>query len=262
VTKYQMQCPHCGVKLNFSEKLLGQTRACPKCSAPVMLTPGAKEATPPREPGQPAPDEEVPPPPMAPAAGEPEAVQRQAARPAARFPERMKANKALAGRTCLVCREQIELGEDVFNCQKCGDTVHLRCHEKAGGCQNSKCVTVSRPAAAPAPGFSVPPPVGEAMKECRFCGEPIRVNALKCYHCGEYQRDEDRKSVGKKAEDENLTTGDIILGILCSGIGCIFGIVWAIRGKKKGGKMILLSLASSAFWTLVRFIIEAAMRDS
>ena len=55
-----------------------------------------------------------------------------------------------------------------------------------------------------------------------------------------------------------MSTGDWVAAILCSGIGCIAGIVWMIQGKPKGKKMFLISLCMNFFWGLVRFGIEAA----
>jgi predicted RNA-binding Zn-ribbon protein involved in translation (DUF1610 family) len=173
----------------------------------------------------------------------------------------MKANKALAGRICAACRKPIELGDDLFNCPKCGESTHLQCYEMAGGCRSEKCLAVpARPAAERGLGAPVPPPDREATKDCRFCGEPIRLNATKCRHCGEYQRDEDRKIVSQEPEGDKLTTGEIIFGILCSGIACIVGIVWAFQGKPKGKKLILLALLSGVIWTVIRLLIESGMK--
>ena len=38
---------------------------------------------------------------------------------------------------------------------------------------------------------------------------------------------------------------EIVFGILCGGLACIFGIVWLIQGKKKGGKLIVLAIVSN-----------------
>jgi hypothetical protein len=60
--------------------------------------------------------------------------------------------------------------------------------------------------------------------------------------------------------DANLTGGEIALAVLCSGIGCIMGIIWLIQGKPKAGKMIGLSLVFVIIWNIVRFALEAGMR--
>ncbi|MCA9059662.1 MAG: hypothetical protein KDA85_14240, partial [Planctomycetaceae bacterium] len=43
-------------------------------------------------------------------------------------------------------------------------------------------------------------------------------------------------------DPSNLSTADWIIAILCSGIGCIVGIIRLIQGKKNGGKMLGVSL--------------------
>jgi hypothetical protein len=41
--------------------------------------------------------------------------------------------------------------------------------------------------------------------------------------------------------ESDLEVGDWILAVLCSGIGCIMGIVWMVQGKPKGIKMFGVS---------------------
>ena len=53
---------------------------------------------------------------------------------------------------------------------------------------------------------------------------------------------------------------EIALCILCSGIACIVGIVYAIQGKPKGGKMILIAVVCSIFWTIVRLALQGGLR--
>jgi hypothetical protein len=100
----------------------------------------------------------------------------------------------------------------------------------------------------------------EERRPCPMCGEMIRVNAGKCRYCGEIfdptLRRLERKRKG--TDSDSMTTGDWVVAILCSGIGCIAGIIWTIQGKGKGPKMIGVSLAMVAFWTLVRLLIYAA----
>jgi hypothetical protein len=59
--------------------------------------------------------------------------------------------------------------------------------------------------------------------------------------------------------DSELTAGDWVLCILCSGIGCIVGIVYMTQGKPKGGKMFGISLAASFVWFLIRVLLTASM---
>jgi hypothetical protein len=263
MTKYQIQCPQCGMKLNFSENLLGQTRSCPKCKTPITLEAGGGGTTAPRQPASPAPPPEkrVSPAAAAPAPGAAPVSKPKPVSSSSAFPERMKANRALAGRVCPVCSMMVDLGDDIFNCRRCGEPMHLQCYEQAGRCQSAKCLAApSRPAAETAVQPSAPPPDKGATKECRFCGEPIRLNAIKCRHCGEYQRDEDRKVASQGSERDALTTAEIVFGILCGGIACIVGIVWALQGKPKGKKLILLSILSMIVWTFIRLMIESAFK--
>jgi hypothetical protein len=49
----------------------------------------------------------------------------------------------------------------------------------------------------------------------------------------------------------------MILAVLCSGIGCIVGIVWMIQGKPKGLKMVGLSIAMNIFWAIVNVALRS-----
>ncbi len=62
-------------------------------------------------------------------------------------------------------------------------------------------------------------------------------------------------------DDSNLGTTDWILAILCSGIGCIMGIIWMIQGKPKGSKMLGVSILAAIFWNIVRFAITAMQQQ-
>jgi hypothetical protein len=83
---------------------------------------------------------------------------------------------------------------------------------------------------------------------CKVCGESILKTARKCRHCGEYQAEADRKRFDKlksqASGDEELTTGEIAFGILCSGIACILGLVWVVQGKQKGWKLVGIAFVS------------------
>lgn len=97
-------------------------------------------------------------------------------------------------------------------------------------------------------------------RPCPACGEDIKKNAAKCRFCGEIF-DKALKNKAKReagGDDADLTTGDWIVGVLCSGIGCIVGIVWMIQGKPKGIKMIGLSLLVQAVLGVVRVAVEMA----
>jgi len=107
-----------------------------------------------------------------------------------------------------------------------------------------------------------PPPELPAQndrKPCPMCGELIQRNAIKCRFCGEVfdpvLRAKEQKSV--VAADADLTTIDYLLAILCSNIGCIVSIVYAIQGKPKWTKMLLVSLIAQFAWAAIFGILQA-----
>jgi hypothetical protein len=167
------------------------------------------------------------------------------------MPERMKANRVLAGRVCRGCNIQVELGDEVYNCQKCGATMHLACHEKQGGC--ARCVGAA--ASTTGADFTLAPdavmvqPIDmTATVPCRFCGEQIMVGSRKCRYCGEYQSDADRALMQRqvqatKASDSKLEGYEILIALIPCNLGCIWGIVLAAQGKPKGWKMLGINLA-------------------
>lgn len=106
-------------------------------------------------------------------------------------------------------------------------------------------------------------PAGEKRRPCPACGEMIIDTAVKCRFCGEIfdasLKKRQKKSRGSSGSlDDDMTTGDWVVAILCSGIGCIAGVIWMIQGKPKGAKMLGVSLLMQFFWGAVRVIIEMA----
>jgi DNA-directed RNA polymerase subunit M/transcription elongation factor TFIIS len=108
-------------------------------------------------------------------------------------------------------------------------------------------------------------PSDDSRRPCPMCGEMIVTTAAKCRFCGEVfdatlKKAKSKKKKKKKydAEDESLTGSEIVLGILCSGIGCIAGVIWMIQGKPKGLKMVGISIAAD----LVKSVIVAIFRAS
>jgi phage FluMu protein Com len=120
--------------------------------------------------------------------------------------------------------------------------------------------------AAPA---AAPVETGPPRRPCPMCGEMIPVAAVQCRFCHEIFDPALKKAAAKKAkkdsfyggEGDDLTGGEWLLAILCSGIGCIMGIIWMIQGKPKGKKMFGISLAFSVLWSVVRGIIESAAHN-
>ena len=50
------------------------------------------------------------------------------------------------------------------------------------------------------------------------------------------------------------------VAILCSGIGCIAGLVWMIQGKPKGMKMFGISILMAIFWSFVREFVRRQLQ--
>jgi hypothetical protein len=95
-------------------------------------------------------------------------------------------------------------------------------------------------------GPSVQSDAGVPRRPCPACGEMIIMSALKCRFCGEAfdpgLKRKQRRGGGGFGDDDDLTSVDWLIAILCTGIGCIVGIVWLIQGKSKGGKMLGICL--------------------
>jgi hypothetical protein len=113
----------------------------------------------------------------------------------------------------------------------------------------------------PTPAGAVPAEGGDqARRPCPACGEMIVNTAAKCRFCGEIfdpelKRAEEKKN---KSPDDDMTTGDWVLAVLCSGIGCIMGIVFLIQGKKKGGKMLGVSFLMAIVWNILKIAVQSA----
>lgn len=100
-------------------------------------------------------------------------------------------------------------------------------------------------------------------RPCPMCGELIAAEALKCRFCGEDFTEPAEKKAKRKSRDRSPTGGELTgidwtLCILCSGIGCIVGIVALVNGDSaRGGKMIGLSLVFSFMWNVITIIIQS-----
>jgi DNA-directed RNA polymerase subunit M/transcription elongation factor TFIIS len=162
-----------------------------------------------------------------------------------------------------------------MSCPSCGATLKAPDDAIGGTTKCPECgtaMTVSEPIydaeAIPdsgAAGAGSSPP-GEERRPCPMCGEMIVATAAKCRYCGEIfdpalKKIESLKQAGTTEPGADMSTGDWVVALICSGIGCIAGIVWMIQGKPKGKKMFAVSLVAAVFWGIVRVIIEAASKQ-
>ena len=106
----------------------------------------------------------------------------------------------------------------------------------------------------------------DGRKPCPMCGEMIVANAAKCRFCKEIFDPKLKKAAKKKSKggdlDADMSTGDWVVALLCSGIGCIAGIIWMIQGKSKGAKMLGVSFGAGVFWNIVSAAIRVAIENA
>jgi predicted RNA-binding Zn-ribbon protein involved in translation (DUF1610 family) len=122
-------------------------------------------------------------------------------------------------------------------------------------------------------GVVAPQPVeqtsDDSRRPCPMCGEMIVTTAAKCRFCGEVFDSTLKKAKSKKKkkkkydrEDESLTGSEIALGIICSGIGCIAGLIWMIQGKPKGLKMVGVSIVADIVKSVLVAIFQASQKGN
>jgi predicted RNA-binding Zn-ribbon protein involved in translation (DUF1610 family) len=110
-------------------------------------------------------------------------------------------------------------------------------------------------------------PSSEGRRPCPMCGEMIVATAAKCRYCGEVFDSTLKKAKGKKKskkhgpEDEDLSTSEVVVAVLCSGIGCIAGIVWMIQGKPKGLKMFGISIVMVVVWNVINLVVRQSLHQ-
>ena len=108
----------------------------------------------------------------------------------------------------------------------------------------------------------------QPRRPCPMCGEMISVSAAKCRFCQAVfdegmrrSQKKEKKSSGYSSDgDSDLSVFDWVIAILCSGIGCIVGIVYMVQGKPKGGKMIGVSLTFIFIWNVISFLSRMAQQ--
>ena len=228
----RVKCPQCGVMLQAPAGYAGRFVKCAKCGAKIQVSQptgaesSATQATAPVQSG-PQPSAETP------------SEQPQASRPSQMF-----ANRTIAGKTCPVCNELIDLGQKVRNCEVCGQVHHDSCWQSHGGCGTPSCANGPLPALEPSPAAAAT--VGPLQqsgagtaatrtKYCRFCGEQIRFDATRCTHCGEYVG-----SSGRPMAPRQATNGLAITALVCglvSPISCITAPVAIVLGAIARGQI-------------------------
>jgi predicted RNA-binding Zn-ribbon protein involved in translation (DUF1610 family) len=170
---------------------------------------------------------------------------------------KLKAPDEAAGREtrCPKCGTPItvpEAGDMIYDAEAIPEP-----HELSGDVYGLDDVPAQKPAPAAA--------ADDGRRPCPMCGEMIMANAAKCRYCGEVFDPALRKAEAKtkrsfSPEDEDMSSGEWVLAVLCSGIGCIVGIVWMIQGKPKGKKMFGVSLLFNILWGILRAVLEQAGR--
>jgi len=107
--------------------------------------------------------------------------------------------------------------------------------------------------------YQSPVPPQENRKPCPACGEMIASNAAMCRFCGEVFDPALKKARAKKDADpdDDMSAVEWVVAILCAGIGCIVGIVYLVQGKKKGGKMLLVSICAAVVWNVLAALLRS-----
>jgi len=113
----------------------------------------------------------------------------------------------------------------------------------------------------PAIGSTPPGLGGEARRPCPECGEMIVVGAAKCRFCGAIFDPRLKVQAARRTgsqDDEQLSPFEWVICILCANIGCIVGIVYAVQGKPKGMKMVLISIAANVVGVILGVLVRMA----
>lgn len=205
----------------------------------------------------------------------------------------IRANRKYEGQSCAICKKEIFLGDLIHICPNCQSINHEDCWQNEGGCNSLSCNSLSSRSNTSRPnsfsqsapnnfgnsyqsqgqntsmaslggfaqqgGFPQNNGMSQNMVQCRFCKEPIMRGARKCKHCGQYQRDEDRKQQAILAEDSDLSF-NIFEGLAifcCPFISIIIGAVYTSNGRnEKGMRIIKYSIGWALAGTILNFVIN------
>jgi len=152
-----------------------------------------------------------------------------------------------------------ELAGKKARCPKCQTVIQV---PSSGSAEGAPAAAEAAPAAAPVAASPAEQGEAESRRPCPMCGEMILSSAVKCRYCGEVFDPELRRAERKRrgaVGDADLTAAEWLIAILCSGIGCIIGIIWMIQGKPKGTKMFGVSFLMAIVWSAIRVAIELAV---
>lgn len=242
MAEHTTSCPFCKMEMTVEEAHLGLQADCPGCGREFTLS---------------IEDSAPPPPPLrmpTPTAADLRPLGSVQAQLQETLPERMQANHKLAGRSCPGCARKINLDEEVFNCPKCKQTMHLHCYESRQSCASKRCQEAKTMADAP------PVQLGDNPEIRRPTATTSATRGR-----GERRREERPSKPGKRPKpagnpaDDNLDGGEILFGIICAGLACIVSIVWMIQGKKKGLKLFCISLIAQIVWTILRVLATGSI---
>jgi len=182
--------------------------------------------------------------------------------------KKLKAPERAVGQSsaCPGCGATVTCPEPVYDAEVV-DTTLLKPPATPAGLDPNADLDDDKPYSMIDPGPAAAAP--DRRRPCPMCGEMIVASAAKCRFCGEVFDPALKKVKSKNSKrfsdaDSDLSGGEIAVAILCSGIGCIAGLVWMIQGKPKGMKMFGLSLLMNVVGYIVAVIlgvIGAALND-
>lgn len=96
---------------------------------------------------------------------------------------------------------------------------------------------------------------------CSSCGHANTDTVPSCAECGTALAPNILATpVAMQTQDADLTTGDWVVCVLCSGIGCILGIIRLIQGKPNASKMIGMSILFTVLWFILRVYIRSIIK--
>ncbi len=221
----------------------------------------------------------------------------------------LRANLSISeGAKCAVCGGQFRLAEDIVQCLSCEAYYHPACWAQTGSCTNPGCRVEEAPKAAdqaaswqaPAPepepaqqsqpfvsGWpqeqpSVPQPQQSYASEpsspsdtrpCPFCGQPIKVDAMKCRHCGRILDASLQQSLAPPEDPGNwwdkqaapYKDGSFAIWfhvLCCQCPGIVIAVLFLMfcrteRGKENGKRLLTYSAVGLVVSILIRILIIA-----